>query len=81
MWQFEIKKQKKEKYLQYTMIQAKFWTIGTEQRQVEGKWGFSKCGFTNTWVAMRYEKMHITTADRVARRYIVFTVAKECAFV
>ena len=30
---------------------------------------------------MRYEKMRITTTDTVARRYIVFTVAKECAFV
>ena len=55
-WQFEIKKQKKEKYLQYTMIQAKFWTIGTEQRQVEGKRGFSKCGFANMRVAMPMRK-------------------------
>ena len=63
------------------MIQAKFWTIGTERRQVEGKQGFSKCGFANMRVALRNEKMRITTADRVARRYIVFTIAKECSFV
>ena len=30
---------------------------------------------------MRNEKMRITTADRVARCDIVFTVAKECVFV
>jgi len=34
---------------------------------------------TREW--LRNEKMRITTADRVARRFIVFTIAKECAFV
>lgn len=56
-------------------------TIGAERRQVEGKRGFSKYGFENTRVTIRNGILRIATTDKVARRYIVLTVAKECAFV
>ena len=63
------------------MIQANFEQLELNEDKVDGKRGFSKCGFANTRGSTCNETMRITTADRVARRDIVFTVAKERAFV